>query len=1025
MKTALIPVVVLALVLMPGAAAAFTVGDLNCDGALNAFDIDPFVLALTDPELYAVLFPDCEHSLADINGDGLVNAFDIDPFVELLVSGPVRATQLAGNALAAYPFFEYVKAFNENATIAVAIDPTRYPEIVGRTADVYVVEAKSPGAWQVDPALLDATPDGPQAVSFAGSTIQENTFTVVGPYELDSAVFDPATNDYTGLGHGYDVVLDMNRNGVLDGGDYIDGYSREAGLYVVHDTTQLGPLAVIKTAAYSVGAIFGIPANYTNEILYYPAAIAVMEPLPLILVGHGGGHNYAWYDHIGYHMASYGYIVVSHQNCYGPPDCTLGHTDAVLELQDSIAGGVLAGKIDSGRIIWIGHSLGGMGVVGAFDSLMDGEYTPTHYTPDSIVLISAMLPNSMGGPAEATPHHASFHLWTAAGDTDISGWPGSEQTQTFLLHDRATKYRMSTVVQGTGHAWFHSGPESPSWFEGPCSIGRANTHLVQLGLFLPLIKYFAEGNVPASDFFWRQYERFSPIGVDTSNPCIVVTNEYRNGADSGNFMIDDYQTVDGPYTSSSGGAVSFTVPNLLEGYLDDANSDFTWMISDPFNGCTHASTGDTSRGVVFDWNGTDRYYEWEIIPGQRDFSGYLYLSFRGAQGTRHPYTLAVLGDLTFTVTLRDGAGGTSSINIGAYGGGLEQPYQRQGGWHNDFEVIRIRLTDFLANASGLDLSDIEAVRFNFGPSWGSNEGRIVVDELMLTNDSPPFFVPLTMALLVDPPEFVPPGVPTAVDVLIYEGSDDLVPGSATLHYRYDDGPFHAVPLVPVAGEAWRGTLPAPECGQTPEFYFSAMGEVTGTVYVPRSAPALPFVAFVGQFLSLFADDFEADLGWTVWNDPSLTGGAWQRGVPVNCNRGDPPADYDGSGKCFLTENNPLNCNSDVDWGPTLLLSPVFDLSGTFDPVLNYARWLTCDDAATYPGDQDYLVVEVSNDGGATWTELETVAHSDGWVVRSFNLLDFVTPTAQVLIRFTADDTPNNSVTEAAIDAVRVFDVTCP
>jgi len=51
------------------------------------------------------------------------------------------------------------------------------------------------------------------------------------------------------------------------------------------------------------------------------------------------------------------------------------------------------------------------------------------------------------------------------------------------------------------------------------------------------------------------------------------------------------------------------------------------------------------------------------------------------------------------------------------------------------EVIRIRLTDFLNNSSGLDLSNMAAVRFNCGPSWGSNEGRIVVDELMLTDSN--------------------------------------------------------------------------------------------------------------------------------------------------------------------------------------------------------------------------------------------------------------------------------------------------
>jgi hypothetical protein len=65
--------------------AAPDLADLNCDGAVNAFDIDPFVLALTDPAAYAAAWPDCDYMLADCNGDGYVNAFDIDAFVALLV----------------------------------------------------------------------------------------------------------------------------------------------------------------------------------------------------------------------------------------------------------------------------------------------------------------------------------------------------------------------------------------------------------------------------------------------------------------------------------------------------------------------------------------------------------------------------------------------------------------------------------------------------------------------------------------------------------------------------------------------------------------------------------------------------------------------------------------------------------------------------------------------------------------------------------------------------------------------------
>jgi len=67
-----------------GLYPAALVGDLNCDGVVNNFDIDPFVLALTDPAEYAKRFPRCDRMLADCNGDGVVDNFDIDPFVKLL-----------------------------------------------------------------------------------------------------------------------------------------------------------------------------------------------------------------------------------------------------------------------------------------------------------------------------------------------------------------------------------------------------------------------------------------------------------------------------------------------------------------------------------------------------------------------------------------------------------------------------------------------------------------------------------------------------------------------------------------------------------------------------------------------------------------------------------------------------------------------------------------------------------------------------------------------------------------------------
>lgn len=63
-----------------------TYGDMNCDGLLNNFDIDSFVLALNDPVTYAELYPTCDLLKADINRDGTVNNLDIDGFVACLES---------------------------------------------------------------------------------------------------------------------------------------------------------------------------------------------------------------------------------------------------------------------------------------------------------------------------------------------------------------------------------------------------------------------------------------------------------------------------------------------------------------------------------------------------------------------------------------------------------------------------------------------------------------------------------------------------------------------------------------------------------------------------------------------------------------------------------------------------------------------------------------------------------------------------------------------------------------------------
>jgi hypothetical protein len=53
--------------------------DINCDGAVNAFDIEPFI------ELLISLEPEpCTTCAGDLNGDGVINAIDIEPFIACL-----------------------------------------------------------------------------------------------------------------------------------------------------------------------------------------------------------------------------------------------------------------------------------------------------------------------------------------------------------------------------------------------------------------------------------------------------------------------------------------------------------------------------------------------------------------------------------------------------------------------------------------------------------------------------------------------------------------------------------------------------------------------------------------------------------------------------------------------------------------------------------------------------------------------------------------------------------------------------
>jgi hypothetical protein len=93
------------------------------------------------------------------------------------------------------------------------------------------------------------------------------------------------------------------------------------------------------------------------------------------------------------------------------------------------------------------------------------------------------------------------------------------------------------------------------------------------------------------------------------------------------------------------------------------------------------------------------------------------------------------------------------------------------------------------------------------------------------------------------------------------------------------------------------------------------------------------------------------------------------------------------------------------------------------PRLSYWRWFFSRDAGTgQPDANDRFIVLISNDGGASWTAVDTTnGWWNHWEEVVIDVAAHVAPTNQVRVRFVAADLGNVSTVEAAIDDVTAWD----
>jgi hypothetical protein len=252
----------------------------------------------------------------------------------------------------------------------------------------------------------------------------------------------------------------------------------------------------------------------------------------------------------------------------------------------------------------------------------------------------------------------------------------------------------------------------------------------------------------------------------------------------------------------------------------------------------------------------------------------------------------------------------------------------------------------------------------------------------------------------------------------------LDPASPALHFDVGAG-FVTAPMTLVAPGLYDAIFPALPCGTSVAWYVSADATTGETEFDPPSAPLATFNASAADAEIALADDFETDTGWSAEN-LGATSGDWQRGVPVN-DPGwdyDPISDGDGSGRCFLTQNQ--IGNTDVDNGAVRLSSPPFDLTGV-GVVVSYLYFLrlTNEDGA------DRLLVEASGTGAAgPWLAVAVHDTDGGLSWRSASLTGAqleaagVVLTSDVRFRFTANDADAQSIVEAGVDAFTVESLAC-
>lgn len=312
-----------------------------------------------------------------------------------------------------------------------------------------------------------------------------------------------------------------------------------------------------------------------------------------------------------------------------------------------------------------------------------------------------------------------------------------------------------------------------------------------------------------------------------------------------------------------------------------------------------------------------------------------------------------------------------------------------------------------SNANALRWGTLYNFRFDANAEPATGEVTLGVfkpgapTSVTATTVVPGNLVALAVSVTDPVPQLVSPCTSITLGAQILPGSQNLVPGSAKVHYRFDGGAFTEQTLTSLGGNNYEFTIPAAPCGSAPEFYVQAEGDGGATVSAPLNAPTNKFTYSVGVPESgvLLDVNFDSGLpgGWTA-------SGLWN--VTTSCAVS--PACGSGS---FAYYGNVSNCNYATGNAPNsgVLSAPSLTLPTTGTISLSY-----CSNFET-ENFQSFDLGRVTVNGAA----VDTLVQTPAWETRTVDLTAFAGQTVTLAFEFDTVDGQFNNFHGWQIDNVHI------